>query len=111
MYCALKPILEVYPEIIPADIILLIKFCADYYHYPVGGVIFNAMPKILKQAKAVNLRASKAAVAKLGGPIHNKQLNHEQQAIFDDICKHLTHFYPSIIYGITGSGKPSYICS
>lgn len=101
----LKPILEVYPEIIPLDITSLIKFCADYYHYPLGSVIFNAIPKVLKQTKLVNLKNTKAGAVRAGKSIYDKQLNHEQQVIFDDICQHFNHFYPSIIYGITGSGK------
>ncbi|MCC2645080.1 MAG: primosomal protein [Burkholderiales bacterium] len=102
---SLKPILEVYPEIIPDDIISLIKFCADYYHYPLGGVIFNAIPKILKQAKLVNLKNTRSVVASSCRQIYDKQLNYEQKIIFDDICQHFTHFFPAIIYGITGSGK------
>ncbi|MCE3268715.1 MAG: primosomal protein [Burkholderiales bacterium] len=102
---SLKPILEVYPEIIPDDIISLIKFCADYYHYPLGGVIFNAIPKILKQAKLVNLKNTRSVVASSSRQIYDKQLNYEQKIIFDDICQHFTHFFPAIIYGITGSGK------
>ncbi|HLX52695.1 MAG TPA: primosomal protein N', partial [Aquella sp.] len=122
----LKPILEIYPEIIPASIIALTKFCADYYHYPIGGVVFNAIPKILKQAKQIPGSSPRMTVdasprmTSYVNPIHRHcepshacvlcngvatQMTSEQQSIFDDICKHLTHFYPSIIYGITGSGK------
>jgi len=107
----LKPILEVYPEVIPADVIALIKFCADYYHYPLGGVIFSAIPKILKQAKVVNYVIPAEAGIWIPGSsprmTNNTSLRmtNEQQIIFDDIATHLNHFYPSIIYGITGSGK------
>jgi primosomal protein N' (replication factor Y) len=120
---SLKPILEVYSEIIPADIIALIKFCTGYYHYPIGGVVFNAMPKVLKQAKAIKYRATPARDPRAkpeddvipvipahrhcepGKPGVAIPLNSEQQNIFDNISKHLNQFYPSIIYGITGSGK------
>lgn len=103
----LKPILEAYPEIIPIDVCALIKFCAGYYHYPPGGVIFNAMPKVLKLAKPINLRTSKNNLAQLSKPAaaYDKVLNEEQQAIYAEICNNLDHFHPAIIYGITGSGK------
>ncbi|MCC2625125.1 MAG: primosomal protein [Burkholderiales bacterium] len=105
----LKPILEVYPEIIFDDIISLIKFCATYYHYPIGGVIFNALPKILKQAKPVNVSPAKSNQVPSSSPRMTSntspKMTGEQQAIFDDISKYLTQFHPSIIYGVTGSGK------
>lgn len=106
----LKPILTVYPEIIPPDICTLIKFCVNYYHSPVGVAVFNAVPKIFKQTKSLNydylaktVNAKIVAAQREGKVIH--RLNHEQQAVFKDICRHLRNFYVAIIYGITGSGK------
>ncbi len=40
----IKPILYVFSEIIPQDVLGLIKFAAHYYHYPTGATFFTAIP-------------------------------------------------------------------
>ncbi len=52
----LKPILNVYSEIIPDDLIKLIDFCSRYYHYPVGSTIFDIIPRHLKQPKPIDFK-------------------------------------------------------
>ncbi len=50
---------------LPADILRLLKFCSDYYHYPLGEVVFNALPSRLRQRHA--LKEEKATHYRLTG--------------------------------------------
>ncbi len=49
----LKPILEILDEtpVISADILQLCQWTADYYHFPIGEVIFHALPGLLREGK------------------------------------------------------------
>ncbi|MHB0985821.1 MAG: primosomal protein N' [Sulfuricella sp.] len=49
----IKPVLRVFRDTPPLseEIIRLLRFCADYYHHPLGEVILNALPVPLRQAK------------------------------------------------------------
>jgi len=102
---SLKPILEVYPEVLPKDIYSLIKFTANYYHYPVGATIFSAIPKALKEAKIYQYKPKKAKAISLKTNNKTIKLNDEQQTVVDQVTLNLHNFYPCILYGITGSGK------
>lgn len=49
----LKPIAQLIDSepLIPAEIMQLCLWAADYYHYPVGEVLFGAIPILLRQGK------------------------------------------------------------
>ncbi|MEW5942716.1 MAG: primosomal protein N' [Pseudomonadota bacterium] len=49
----LKPALQILRDVPPLshDILQLLRFCSDYYHHPLGEVIFNALPLRLRQAE------------------------------------------------------------
>ena len=99
----IKSILEVFPEILAADTYELINFTASYYHYPVGQVLFGAIPKEWRQAshiKELRKLKSKAYVEDV-----TIVLNNEQQEVVDKITDNLDKYYPSILFGVTGSGK------
>lgn len=51
----IKPVLQVFRDIPPlsAEIFRLLRFCADYYHHPLGEVVLNALPVPLRQTKPV----------------------------------------------------------
>jgi primosomal protein N' (replication factor Y) (superfamily II helicase) len=49
---ALKAVDTVLPPL-PKDVIDLFRFCADYYHYPIGQVAFAAMPTALRRWRFV----------------------------------------------------------
>ncbi|QQS17068.1 MAG: primosomal protein N' [Neisseriales bacterium] len=40
---------------LPQDLCALVRFCAAYYHYPIGQVLFAAIPTLLRRAKPVTL--------------------------------------------------------
>ncbi|MBZ0106625.1 MAG: primosomal protein N' [Sulfuricella denitrificans] len=53
----IKPVLKVFrdtPALTP-DILKLLRFCADYYHHPLGEVIFTALPQRLRSDRAASL--------------------------------------------------------
>ena len=51
----IKPVLQVFHDVPPLseEILRLLRFCADYYHHPLGEVILNALPVPLRQTKPV----------------------------------------------------------
>ncbi len=57
----LKPVLEVFNNepLLSASLIRLINFSAQYYQYPVGQALLNALPAKLKQIKPSNTRLPK----------------------------------------------------
>jgi len=51
----IKPVLQVFRDTPPlsAEIFRLLRFCADYYHHPLGEVVLNALPAPLRQTRPV----------------------------------------------------------
>ena len=51
----LKPIIRIYRDALPLapELLRVFKFCADYYHYPLGQVIVNAVPPGLRRSRPV----------------------------------------------------------
>jgi primosomal protein N' (replication factor Y) len=48
----LKPVTHVFDDIVfNAENLKLLKFCADYYHYPLGQALISALPLRLRQLK------------------------------------------------------------
>lgn len=89
--------------------IALCMFAADYYQRPLGEVAIPGLPKNLRALKTTSLDK---AVKKLGKadavhdatPIAMPQLNAAQQAAADAIAG-AQGFAPTLLYGVTGSGK------
>jgi len=46
----IKPVLKIFRDTppLPRDILTLLQFCADYYHHPLGEVVFTALPQRLR---------------------------------------------------------------
>ncbi|MDP2154663.1 MAG: DEAD/DEAH box helicase, partial [Sulfuricella sp.] len=51
----IKPVIQVFRDTPPLseEIFRLLRFCADYYHHPLGEVVLNALPVPLRQTKPV----------------------------------------------------------
>ncbi len=51
----IKPVLQVFHDTPPLaeEIFRLLRFCADYYHHPLGEVVLNALPVPLRQTRPV----------------------------------------------------------
>jgi len=55
----LKPVIHVFEDVVfDAKAFKLLKFCADYYHYPLGQTLISALPLRLRQIKPAVTRKS-----------------------------------------------------
>jgi primosomal protein N' (replication factor Y) len=87
----------------------LAGFAADYYQRPLGEVALPGLPKNLRLSTTVALERALKKLAKDGSlhdgtPQHMPLLNGEQQVAADAIGT--AHgFAPTLLYGVTGSGK------
>ena len=85
----------------------LLRWAADYYHYPLGETLFSTLPALLRQGKGAVAqdRADTAAAAQDGIASRGFDLNPQQvqaiNAITASTDAHSTH----VLQGITGSGK------
>ncbi|MQA38163.1 primosomal protein N' [Rugamonas aquatica] len=87
----------------------LAGFAADYYQRPLGEVALPGLPKNLRVLTTVALDRALKKLAKLdaphdGTPLNMPQLNPSQQAATDAIGG-AQGFKPTLLYGVTGSGK------
>jgi primosomal protein N' (replication factor Y) len=85
-----------------------LNFCqwaSDYYHHPLGEVIFSALPKLLRQGKSVVLAAaSDIKPLAVNEPTPCLLLNPAQrQAV--DVINQQHGFHVFLLSGVTGSGK------
>lgn len=77
----------------------LYQWMAKYYHYGLGKLIFDCLPKVLKRPKKPNFMEGENQALPY-------ELNPEQKPVFDSIDKHLDQgFSQHYIHGVTGSGK------
>ncbi|MBL6988915.1 MAG: primosomal protein N' [Bacteriovoracaceae bacterium] len=75
------------------------KWIAKYYHYNLGQLIFDCLPKTLKPAKKLKFDTGK------GNQI-DFILNDTQKIIIDQIIKSIPQgFSKWLLHGVTGSGK------
>jgi primosomal protein N' (replication factor Y) len=89
--------------------IALCRFAADYYQRPLGEVAVPGVPKNLRAAKPVALdRALKKMAQGLPAsdatPVGLPALNRAQQDAADAVAG-ARGFAPTLLYGVTGSGK------
>lgn len=54
----IKPILQVLEDIPPLsdELLVLLRFCSDYYHYPLGVTVLSALPVHLRTSQLVTLK-------------------------------------------------------
>ena len=105
----LKEVLELIDKepLLPPSILDLINWTSNYYHHPIGDVINNVLPSLLRQKPST--RKSKisqnAQKAPSSAKQKNLQLNSAQQHAVDTIKKQLNSFTTFLLDGVTGSGK------
>jgi primosomal protein N' (replication factor Y) len=107
----LKDVLAVRSQLSPvsAQWLALAGFAADYYQRPLGEVALPGLPKNLRVLTTVALDRALKKLAKLdaphdGTPANPPQLNASQQEAADAIGG-AQGFKPTLLYGVTGSGK------
>ncbi|CAH1905589.1 Primosomal protein N' [Candidatus Nitrotoga sp. HW29] len=54
----IKPILQILEDIPPLsdELLVLLRFCSDYYHYPLGVTVLSALPVRLRTSQLVTLK-------------------------------------------------------
>jgi primosomal protein N' (replication factor Y) len=107
----LKDALAVRSQLAPlsAQWLALASFAADYYQRPLGEVALPGLPKNLRAPTALTLDKAIKKLAKHdaphdGTPLNMPQLNPSQQEAADAIGG-AVGFTPTLLYGVTGSGK------
>ncbi|MBP9674938.1 MAG: primosomal protein N', partial [Bacteriovoracaceae bacterium] len=77
----------------------LFEWLSQYYHYSLGQLIFDILPKILKRPRKLKYYQGKNEEFEF-------TLTSEQIAVFEKLKnKNLDVFSQSLLHGITGSGK------
>ena len=99
----LKPIIEVLDPtpLITDEIFKLARWAADYYHYPLGEVLVNALPVLLRKGQSKYSAKIKHEVVE---PIPFLELNPAQSEAVQAINA-TDHFQVFLLNGVTGSGK------
>ena len=82
-----------------------ILWASDYYHHPIGEVFFSFMPTLLrKQNDKIIIDLGDNTEYKLNEDDKKLKLTKEQNINLSKLNK-VEKFSPSLIYGVTGSGK------
>ena len=82
-----------------------IRWASDYYHHPIGEVFFSFMPTLLrKQNDKIIIDLDDNTEYKLNEKDKKLKLTKEQNINLSKLNK-VEKFSPSLIYGVTGSGK------
>ena len=82
-----------------------ITWASDYYHHPIGEVFFSFMPTLLrKQNDKIIMDLDDNTEYKLNKEDKKLKLTKEQNINLSELNK-VEKFSPSLIYGVTGSGK------
>ena len=107
----IKDVLAVRAQLTPlsTEWMALCAFAADYYQRPLGEVAVPALPRNLRAEKPVSLDRALKKIAKLDlshdpAPAGAPSLNPAQQQAADAIAA-ADGFAPTLLYGVTGSGK------
>ncbi|MBY0557977.1 MAG: primosomal protein N' [Burkholderiaceae bacterium] len=107
----LKDALAVRSQLAPlsAEWLALAGFAADYYQRPLGEVALPGLPKNTRLATTVALdralkKLAKPAPEHDGTPLNVPALNPAQHEAADAIGS-AQGYMPSLLYGVTGSGK------
>jgi len=107
----IKNVIAVRAQLAPlsAEWIALCEFAADYYQRPLGEVAVPGLPKNLRAETTVSLERALKKIAKFElshdpAPAGAPALNPAQQQAADAIAQ-ADGFAPTLLYGVTGSGK------
>ena len=103
----LKEIIEITDDYIAFDKseFKTILWASDYYHHPIGEVFFSFLPTLLRKKNDKTVKATgEIAKYELNEKDKNFKLTKEQSTNLNKLNK-INRFDPSLIYGVTGSGK------
>jgi primosomal protein N' (replication factor Y) len=107
----LKQVLAIRTQLspLPLDWLALCAFAAEYYQRPLGEVAIPGLPKNLRAIKTIALdralkKIGKTEPAQDATATGTRVLNAAQQQAADAIAA-AQGFVPTLLYGVTGSGK------
>jgi primosomal protein N' (replication factor Y) len=107
----LKQVLAIRAQLspLPLDWLALCAFAAEYYQRPLGEVAIPGLPKNLRAIKTIALdralkKIGKTEPAQDATATGTRVLNAAQQQAADAIAA-AQGFVPTLLYGVTGSGK------
>jgi primosomal protein N' (replication factor Y) len=90
--------------LLSGELLKLVCWVSDYYHYPIGEVFSSFLPKLL--------RVSQQPKSDLSAPVITKKscgativLNDDQERAVDTINRYAGVFKTFLLDGVTGSGK------
>ncbi|MEC7911982.1 MAG: primosomal protein N' [Pseudomonadota bacterium] len=101
-----KSILQViddYPAYSNVELNIL-RWAANYYHHPIGEVVISFLPSHLRQVKTTIEKKIKPLKEESTSYSFEKKLTKQQFKAVKELSK-LTGFMPTLLYGVTGSGK------
>lgn len=110
----LKPVIAILDQnpILPKSILDLIQWTSKYYHHPIGDVVSNALPvllrdkdrkrKLLDEIVICKNKRSKLQDSSCADKI---DLNQYQSSAIETISSNLDTFKTFLLNGVTGSGK------
>lgn len=88
---------ELYPFRLSESYISFLRWTANYYHYPLGQLISDTIPNLMKRPREL-----KAIYQEGERPI---PLNKQQQSCFEGIRDSFGKYKKWLLHGVTGSGK------
>lgn len=105
----LRPIESLWRDVPPlsrTDLALL-QFCSEYYHYPLGSTVLNALPPGLRRSAGWKppKRLTRKTPPTRPAEIPSLRLNPEQLQALHGILNTPSGFQCHLLHGITGSGK------
>ena len=87
---------------LPDDWIALCRFCAQYYHHPLGQVMAFALPPLLRKGKTPRALKPKVSAGETA-PSSNEATADQVAAIAAIV--NASGFQTFLLHGVTGSGK------
>ncbi len=87
---------------LPDDWIALCRFCAQYYHHPLGQVMAFALPPLLRKGKTPRALKPKVSAGETA-PSSNEATADQAAAIAAIV--NASGFQTFLLHGVTGSGK------
>jgi len=102
----------------PNEHMKLLRWASDYYHYPIGEVIFTTIPTLLRRGKPAKRKDSftwklskageKIDYEFINNPINTESLitlNSDQLKAVEAVNKNIDQHQRFLLEGVTGSGK------
>lgn len=106
----LKPALAILDKnpLLPKSIVDLLIWTSEYYHHPIGDVVVNALPSLLREKPSIEALEHPpidiTTIPQIATEL-SVTLNHHQQQCITTIRQNLSSFNPILLDGVTGSGK------